>query len=527
MKKLLFLLAFLFASNVFAADEWRRGYVYNPASASGADIWFGPGDRIEAGTAARGKTVWSQSGNVVRAVETGAVALRDGRSVALTATRSITAASVFGGVMMFANSPYGLAAALAIPYVIDWIAGDNAENIRINPAAPELQKKDNSVCSVSPCYEYQLRSSFPFTSPASKACSDGVAQRNINSAPWSYVGGTISGSGNQTYCDYQQYKDGAFEFNLHDLMATRSLAPSPSLWELASMADIAPYMTNRLPSAQLVPYLLDKGITFPATEESITGPSPALAPLPQSKLTTIYAEPADIVSPSVTTPGNPYGLPSNTPTVTSSVTGSQSLSPTSTSSSGPNPSKTPHPNVVTPTKTETVSIYNPTTDVTTSTTTKTQDGAKQETVTNSTTNITNTTNTSTAITNITNITTITNTTTNEIMDTKTDTQDNPPPNPQTDTQTNCEKNPDTIGCAKFGDITNPDLLNKETVAVTVGTVAFNGSAVCPSPISFTALGQSHAFSYTPLCDRLAALRMLFLAIAGFIAAWIVVQALKV
>jgi hypothetical protein len=203
------------------------------------------------------------------------------------------------------------------------------------------------------------------------------------------------------------------------------------------------------------------------------------------------------------------------------------LSPTSTSSSGPNPSKTPHPNVVTPTKTETVSIYNPTTDVTTSTTTKTQDGAKQETVTNSTTNITNTTNTSTAITNITNITTITNTTTNEIMDTKTDTQDNPPPNPQTDTQTNCEKNPDTIGCAKFGDITNPDLLNKETVAVTVGTVAFNGSAVCPSPISFTALGQSHAFSYTPLCDRLAALRMLFLAIAGFIAAWIVVQALKV
>jgi hypothetical protein len=113
------------------------------------------------------------------------------------------------------------------------------------------------------------------------------------------------------------------------------------------------------------------------------------------------------------------------------------------------------------------------------------------------------------------------------MDTKTDTQDNPPPNSQIDTQTNCEKNPDTIGCAKFGDITNPDPLNKETVAVTVGTVAFNGSAVCPSPISFSALGQSHSFSYTPLCDRLAALRMLFLAIAGFIAAWIVVQALKV
>jgi len=526
MKIIILALAFLFSSGAFAADEWRRGYVYNPASASGSDIWFGPGGQVEAGAAARGKTVWSQGGGGTRAVESGAVALRDGRAVTLTAQRTITAASVFAGAAKFASGPYGLAALIAVPFFVEWVAGDNAEHIRIAPSLTGLEKIDSTLCTVAPCYYYN-NTSIWYSPPmvqrktSIEACMELVSY--VNSTNWGAVAPISMTGSTETTCSVRN-SSGSWAPTIS--VAKTSRAVDDPQWKPASMDDIAPYMTPRTPPAMLVPYLLDKGITFPATEDSITGPSPALAPLPESKRTTEYAKPADIVSSPVITNGNPFGLPSNTPTVTSSSTGSKSLSPTSSSTIGPNPSPTPHTPVVTPTQTETISNYDPVTDKTTSTTTTKQDAAKQETTTTTITNITNTTNTSTATTTITNITNITNTTINQpigppIEDVKTG------PQPEVDPRSECEKNPDTIGCSKYGTPVAEDQLVKETVAVTVTPVSFAGGATCPSPISFNVAGHQYAVEYTPLCEKLAVLKFLFLAMAGFIAAYVVANMFKV
>jgi len=492
--------------------------VYNQASASGSDIWFGPGDRIEAGSAARARTVWNQGTGGINAVESGAVALRDGRSVTLTATRKITTSAVFGGLASFASSPVGLAAGLAIPFVIDWIAGDNEEHIRINPTGTGVEIKGNEkVCDVGvgiECYTFNrmcIGGFGPITESVS-FCYDPKY-----SYTWAY-----EGPSNLPHV-YIKYNGNV----ITSWWGTALPDAHDGGWLPASMDDIAPYMTPRVPPAALVPYLLEKGITFPAENVSVTGPSPALAPLPVSKKTTIYAEPPPVVSPPVILDGNPYGLPANTPTTTSSSTGSQSLSPTSSSKTGPNPPSKDHGPVTTPTQTVTKSTYNPTTDKTTSTTTKTQDGAKQETTSTTTTTITNTPNTSTVTNVITNITNITNTTTNELMSPPLEeTQEGTEPSNKDDIA-ECERNPETIGCAQFGEPTPPDELVKETIDVSITPVSFAGSGACPAPLSFNVSGHSYAVSYDSLCEKLAILKYLFLAMAGFIAAWVVASLFKV
>jgi len=526
MKIILTLFLLLAGSSSFAADEWSRGYVYNQASASGSDIWFGPGDRIEAGSAARARTVWSQGTGGINAVESGAVALRDGRSVTLTATRKITTSAVFGGLASFASSPVGLAAALAIPFVIDWIAGDNEEHIRINPSGTGVEiRETGDACYVAPCYLYRYSSLQTWQTSMSTACAGLPAAYNgIGSSSVTYKNPTLVGTG----CRVENWEYGSLQYT--DTKAVQ-LSPTdpenPPGWLPSSMDDIAPYMTPRVPPAALVPYLLEKGITFPAENVSVTGPSPELAPLPVSKKTTIYAEPPPVVSPPVILDGNPYGLPANTPTTTSSSTGSQSLSPTSSSKTGPNPPSKDHGPVTTPTQTVTKSTYNPTTDKTTSTTTKTQDGAKQETTSTTTTTITNTPNTSTVTNVITNITNITNTTTNELMSPPLEeTQEGTEPSNKDDIA-ECERNPETIGCAQFGEPTPPDELVKETIDVSITPVSFAGSGACPAPLSFNVSGHSYAVSYDSLCEKLAILKYLFLAMAGFIAAWVVASLFKV
>lgn len=94
------------------------------------------------------------------------------------------------------------------------------------------------------------------------------------------------------------------------------------------------------------------------------------------------------------------------------------------------------------------------------------------------------------------------------------------------TKTDCEIDPTMVGCAHL-DTPTSDVLNKKTQAVTVTAVAFASSSVCPSPLSFNVRGSSYSVSYQPMCDRLAMLRTLFLAIAGVLAAFIVADSFRV
>lgn len=90
----------------------------------------------------------------------------------------------------------------------------------------------------------------------------------------------------------------------------------------------------------------------------------------------------------------------------------------------------------------------------------------------------------------------------------------------------CAKYPDSVGCSKL-DTPASDTLKTKTHAVTVTAVAFSSSSVCPAPLSFTLRGSSYGVSYQPLCDRLALLKTLFLALAGVLAAFIVADSFRV
>lgn len=95
-----------------------------------------------------------------------------------------------------------------------------------------------------------------------------------------------------------------------------------------------------------------------------------------------------------------------------------------------------------------------------------------------------------------------------------------------DTATDCDKFPYSAGCVSLGSAT-ADTLNKQTQAVAVVAATFASASGCPSPLSFSVRSLSYSFSYQPLCDRLALLKVLFLAIAGVLAAYILADSFRV
>lgn len=424
-----------------ADDIWTKGYLWNAAANSGSDVWYGPGNTVELnGVIARGKNAgWIAENGVIKGTETGAVALRDGRIATLAVTRAASIANVWTGVRAagaavgaLAGSPLGFAAlALELgPPLLNWIAGDNGAHIRLDPVAGGLQKTNSLICSVAPCYQYQQFGPNYDTSvwygSAQEACQGSFPRYT---PPLAFMG-MVPGQPNNCY------------FNVVDAdhrlgpSVLRSVAIQPAGWLPASMDDIAPYMTSRLPPAALLPAILAAGIPVSVDPVSVTGPNPALPDIPPYVSTWDYPKPADKVSVS-TTPGNPLGLPNNTPKVTNTSSSSASISPGGHTTSGPDVSNqaaspTPAP-LSTPTTSSTTSIYDPATDKTTSTTTTTQDGARSVGTTNTTTTVSNTTNSSTVNNTFITTTNYVNTTTNtQLQPPKTDSKTDPEKDTATD-----------------------------------------------------------------------------------------------
>lgn len=90
----------------------------------------------------------------------------------------------------------------------------------------------------------------------------------------------------------------------------------------------------------------------------------------------------------------------------------------------------------------------------------------------------------------------------------------------------CKLNPDRAGCVKLG-TPESDPLTKKVTPVSVTSINFASSSACPAPLSFTVRGATYGVSYQPLCDRLFILKALFLAMAGFLAAYILADSFKV
>lgn len=174
-------------------------------------------------------------------------------------------------------------------------------------------------------------------------------------------------------------------------------------------------------------------------------------------------------------------------------------------------------------QTEPAKVTGPATSTGTTTTTNKPDGTKDVTTVthNHTYNNGNVTTTTTTVINNYN-------TTNNITGTTTSTSTAPrAADPAPDPKTDCDKYPDSVGCAKLGDTPTSDQLNKKTSAVNVVPVSFAAGSACPQPLGFSVRGTAYTVSYQPLCDKLAVLKFLFLAMAGFIAALILADSFKV
>jgi hypothetical protein len=152
--------------------------------------------------------------------------------------------------------------------------------------------------------------------------------------------------------------------------------------------------------------------------------------------------------------------------------------------------------------------------------------AKTSTVTTTTNQYTYSGDTISNTTKVTNVTT--NTETNTVINNTTETSAPDVPKPETEpTPEYCVEHPTAAGCVELGEAPAPDVMAKTSHAVAITAALFASSNGCPSPIPITAFGRSYAISYQPLCDRLVYVRVLFLAMAGVGAAFILSNSFKV
>lgn len=516
MKKFFLFLALLPVLS-FAQDVWKPGYIFDSASNTGVDVWYGPGNKVTTnGAFARGANVVAQA-NGYNVVETGSVLLRDGRSVALTATRYASVGSLAVAAAKLASGPVGIVAVLALPAVYDWIMADGQQHIRVNPTRTGVEKKNPLVCNVQPCYEYQVDpsyGSFGRYPTASTACSAYVSTRSAD--------GAVMVSNTETACYFSLHGNPGYSVPLQKVLGEIVAGEE---WLPSTMDDIAPYMTPRLPAQSYPKQIVNAGGEIDVTPVSLTGPSPALPQLPPAVKETTYSKPADVTGPSVVVPGNPYGLAPNTPTVTNVSTSSAPIAPGSSTVSGSPSALFPdHGPVTTPKTTTTTSTHNPTTDQTTSTDVTTQDAAKQTTTVTNVTNITNTTNTSKLTNNLTTVTNVTNTTTNTpLVPTKTDTVID---KPLEDKRSECEKSPDTLGCMKV-DVVPTDKVPTKTVTITWAEENLGlGAGSCPAPTPFhTSLGD-YSLDLTQYCSAITSYVRPLVLLFSLLAAFFIVAPVK-
>lgn len=90
----------------------------------------------------------------------------------------------------------------------------------------------------------------------------------------------------------------------------------------------------------------------------------------------------------------------------------------------------------------------------------------------------------------------------------------------------CAKDPDILACQKLGTPTASDSIDRTTTMVTITPVSFAGGS-CPQPITFTVMGHTYTVDYATICSKLALVAPLFLTLAGFLAAYIVVDGFRV
>lgn len=526
MKKCLCAFALLCLSGAVFADP-PAGWPGRYSVVGGTEVWTQPTGPITSPTEA---TFAAATGGGVTATSLIAPILADGRAVALTAYRAVTGSALLqaaGKVISAGTSPAVVLSAAAVgilaaklPAFLDWIAGDGGQHVRIGPVTGQLEKKapdqtqyQYTVWGTNVCTRASLVDALSCAEPGANFVyhDNGYMNAYGNTGfyeAWHYVNGTNT---HYTNLDYQRTTTGTL----------------PGGWLPASLDDIAPYMTARPPPSTYPVQILSAGVPLDAAPVSMSGPTSLPEPAPQVQ-TVQYPKQQDQTSTTVAS-GNPFNLPDNQP-VDQVSTESIMTGPGSKSVNGPPilgyEGLAPQPLSVPVTKTAT-STFNPTTNQTTTVTHTVPHGAVQTKTCTPTTALTSTATTSTVSKTVTCVTTTIDSVTGQTLansDTVTETSTTAAPVTQA---TDCEKSPTNVGCAALGQAPPADPLLKTAFPVSITSITFAGTSSCPQPLSFNVRTGSYAFSYQPLCDKLAVLRGLFLAIAGVIAAYVVITAFKV
>lgn len=207
------------------------------------------------------------------------------------------------GCSLVTGGAAALACAVAVPLVIDWIGKGGG---RLNPQTGALERKDPTLCTVAPCYQFKAgpMTESEWVTGLGPACQAWIVKA-VATYGWNlaYRGiGTIDNG----YCLYSENGQ-----DRTTIMQRRSTAPVSATWIPASMDDIAPYMGTPA-DGRVIGELLDKGADIPLSVPTITGPTSITGPV----TTTINND----GSRTVTSTTNNYTTGGNTVTSTSSVT---------------------------------------------------------------------------------------------------------------------------------------------------------------------------------------------------------------
>lgn len=230
------------------------GAVAPPANMSG---WT-PAGNFGAAISATGPTMtMSGQGNVFMA----------GVKYPFQAGYVVPVSTLVDGLIAMSGGPLGVAI-FAAPFVAEWLTASGG---RVNPATGQIERTDSTVCTVAPCFDWQVPMSNPKTyQPTQQKAVDIFATTLGPSCFYTLVGqwGAANG-GAYAYFDAHQCPNssGTYVYQNHQI------SPSASAWLPSSMDDIAPYMAKTAPDPRVVQSLLDKGVDFTMPNPAITGPA--------------------------------------------------------------------------------------------------------------------------------------------------------------------------------------------------------------------------------------------------------------